>query len=57
MAGMQIHRSAWVAWAHVERLDLRPASLAAVLRDGQRVPIGRRRVREVAQAWQQWPGV
>jgi DNA-binding LytR/AlgR family response regulator len=57
MAGMQIHRSAWVAWAHVERLDLRPASLAAVLRDGQRVPIGRRRLREVAQAWQQWPGV
>jgi hypothetical protein len=55
--GMQIHRSVWVAWAHVERLDLRPSALAAVLRDGQRVPIGRRRAREVAQAWQQWPGV
>jgi LytTr DNA-binding domain len=56
IAGMQIHRSTWVAWSHVERLDLRPGSLAAVLRDGRRLPIGRRRVREVARAWQQWPG-
>jgi hypothetical protein len=55
-AGMQIHRSVWVAWAHVERLDLRPGSLAAVLRDGRRLPIGRRRAREVEQAWKQWPG-
>ncbi|MEY3252026.1 MAG: hypothetical protein RL227_999, partial [Pseudomonadota bacterium] len=42
--------------AHVERLDLRPGSPAAVLRDGGRLPIGRRRLRDVAQAWQQWPG-
>jgi len=56
VAGMQIHRSVWVAWAHVERLDLRPGSLAAVLRDGRRLPIGRRRLRDVAQAWHQWPG-
>ncbi|MGL4575824.1 MAG: LytTR family DNA-binding domain-containing protein [Burkholderiaceae bacterium] len=56
IAGMQIHRSVWVAWAHVERLDLRPGALAAVLRDGRRLPIGRRRVREVAQTWHQWPG-
>jgi hypothetical protein len=56
IAGMQIHRSVWVAWAHVERLDLRPGSHAAVLRDGRRLPIGRRRARDVAHAWHQWPG-
>ncbi len=56
IAGMQIHRSVWVAWAHVERLDLRPGSPAAVLRDGGRLAIGRRRLRDVAQAWRQWPG-
>lgn len=57
VAGLQIHRSSWVAWAHVERLDLRPGSPAAVLRDGTRLSIGRRRVRDVAAAWHQWPGV
>lgn len=56
IAGMQIHRSLWVAWAHVERLDLRPGSPAAVLRDGRRLPIGRRRLRDVARAWNEWPG-
>jgi len=56
IAGMQVHRSLWVAWAHVERLDLRPGSPAVVLRDGRRLPIGRRRLRAVAEAWQQWPG-
>lgn len=56
LAGMQIHRSVWVAWAHVERLDLRPGSLAVVLRDGRRLPVGRRRARDVAQAWDRWPG-
>lgn len=56
VAGMQIHRSLWVAWAHVERLDQRPGSPAVVLRDGRRLPIGRRRLRAVAEAWRQWPG-
>jgi hypothetical protein len=56
LAGMQIHRSVWVAWAHVERLDLRPGALAVVLRDGRRLPVGRRRARDVAEAWQRWPG-
>jgi hypothetical protein len=56
IAGMQIHRSWWVAWAHVERLDLRASAPAIVLRGGQRLPIGRRRLREVADAWHQWPG-
>jgi len=56
IAGMQIHRSSWVAWAHVDRLDLRPTALAVVLRDGKRLPIGRRRARAVADAWQRWPG-
>jgi hypothetical protein len=56
IAGMQIHRSVWVAWSHVERLDLRASSPAAVLRGGQRLPIGRRRLREVAEAWHLWPG-
>lgn len=56
IAGMQIHRSVWVAWGHTERLDLRPGSPAAVLRDGSRLPIGRRRLREVSESWRQWPG-
>jgi hypothetical protein len=56
IGGMQIHRSTWVAWAHVDRLDLRPAALAVVLRDGTRLAVGRRRARAVAEAWQRWPG-
>jgi hypothetical protein len=32
LAGTQIHRSVWVAWAHVERLDLRPGALACAAR-------------------------
>jgi hypothetical protein len=56
IAGMQIHRSVWVAWAHVDRLDLRACAPAAVLRGGQRLPIGRRRLRDVADAWHHWPG-
>ncbi|MCZ8234397.1 MAG: LytTR family DNA-binding domain-containing protein [Inhella sp.] len=56
ISGAQIHRSVWVAWAHVEKLDLRSTAPAAVLRGGQRLPIGRRRLREVAEAWHQWPG-
>lgn len=55
-AGMQVHRSFWVAWRHVERLDLRPGALAVVLRDGRRLPMGRRRARDVAAAWERWPG-
>lgn len=55
IAGMQIHRSVWVAWTHVERIDLRPGSLAAVLRDGRRLPIGRRRARDVEKSWMRWP--
>lgn len=56
IAGQQVHRSTWVAWAHVDRLDLRAGSPAVVLRSGERLPIGRRRLREVADAWHQWPG-
>jgi DNA-binding LytR/AlgR family response regulator len=56
IAGQQVHRSIWVAWAHVDRLDLRAGSPAVVLRSGKRLPIGRRRLREVADAWHQWPG-
>lgn len=49
--GMQTHRSAWVAWAHVQRLDTRARSPAVVLQDGTRVPLGRRRLAPVAAAW------
>ena len=49
--GMQVHRSAWVAWSHVERLDERARSPAVVLRDGTRVAVGRRRLAEVCAAW------
>jgi hypothetical protein len=49
--GMQTHRSAWVAWGHVQRLDTRARSPAVVLHDGTRVPLGRRRLPQVAAAW------
>lgn len=49
--GMQTHRSAWVAWGHVQRLDTRARSSAVVLHDGTRVPLGRRRLPQVVQAW------
>ncbi|WP_158288927.1 LytTR family DNA-binding domain-containing protein [Rubrivivax albus] len=49
--GMQTHRSAWVAWGHVQRLDTRARSPAVVLLDGTRVPLGRRRLPQVAAAW------
>ena len=50
--GMQTHRSTWVAWAHVQQLDTRARSPAVVLRDGTRVALGRRRLPQVAAAWQ-----
>lgn len=49
--GMQIHRSAWVAWAHVRQLDSRARSPAIVLRDGTRLAVGRRRLPDVVRAW------
>lgn len=49
--GMQTHRSAWVAWGHVQRLDVRARSPAVVLHDGTRVPLGRRRLPQVTAAW------
>lgn len=49
--GMQTHRSTWVAWAHVLRLDTRARSPAVVLRDGTQVALGRRRLPQVVAAW------
>ncbi len=49
--GIQVHRSAWVAWSHVQRLDERARSPAVVLHDGTRVAVGRRRLAEVSAAW------
>lgn len=49
--GVQVHRSRWVAWDHVARVDARARVLALWLQDGTRLPIGRRRARDVADGW------
>lgn len=49
--GIQVHRSAWVAWAHVQRLSKRAGETRVHLADGQAVRVGRRRSRAVQEAW------
>ncbi len=41
-SGMQVHRSHWVAHAHVERLARRGSSLDCVMSNGLRIPVSRR---------------
>lgn len=45
--GLRVHRSHWVALAHVRRLARSANGAALVLSDGSKVPISRRRVSEV----------
>jgi hypothetical protein len=52
IAGAQVHRSYWVGWRHVQRIDQRPGALAVCLLDGRRIPLGRRRAREVQLEWE-----
>jgi hypothetical protein len=51
--GIQVHRSVWVAWKHVEDVDARLNSLSVRLSSGTRVKLGRRRAKDVLAAWQQ----
>lgn len=41
-SGMQVHRSHWVAHAHVERLGRRGSALECVMSNGLRIPVSRR---------------
>jgi hypothetical protein len=51
--GIQIHRSVWVAWKHVEDIDARLNVLSVKLSDATSVKLGRRRAKEVLAAWRQ----
>jgi hypothetical protein len=51
--GIQIHRSVWVAWKHVEDVDARLSSLSVKLSSGTSVKLGRRRAKDALAAWQQ----
>ena len=45
--GMRVHRSHWVAHAHVERLHIAGREALCVMSDGLRVPVSRRKRAEV----------
>jgi hypothetical protein len=51
--GLRVHRSFWVATAHVRRMVKGPYGWTCELSDGSRVPVSRRRVSEVKQRLQQ----
>lgn len=43
-AGVQVHRSHWVAWAHVKSVEREGAKRVVVVSDGSRLPVARGRV-------------
>jgi hypothetical protein len=47
--GLRIHRSHWVAFAHLRRVSKSAKGWACELRGGERVPISRRRLAEVRE--------
>lgn len=47
--GLRVHRSHWVALAHVRRLARSASGTVLVLSDGSRVPVSRRRAHEVRE--------
>jgi hypothetical protein len=51
--GVRVHRSFWVATAHVRRMVRGPYGWSCELSDGSKVPVSRRRVSEVKQRLQQ----
>lgn len=51
--GIQIHRSVWVAWKHVENVDARTGTMSVFLSTGVCLKIGRRRAKAVLAAWHQ----
>ncbi|MFN9899173.1 MAG: LytTR family DNA-binding domain-containing protein, partial [bacterium] len=50
-AGMQVHRSYWVAWRHVERVVADSTGGYCELTGGLRIPVSRRRARSVREAF------
>jgi hypothetical protein len=48
-AGLRVHRSHWVAFAHLRRVSKSAKGWACELRGGERVPISRRRIAEVRE--------
>lgn len=51
IGGLQIHRSHWVADAHVRRLAKRSSGWVCELTNGLELPVSRRRVAEAKQRW------
>jgi hypothetical protein len=52
-SGVQIHRSVWVAWKHVEDVDMQTGATSVILSTGVALKIGRRRVKLVLDSWRQ----
>ena len=48
-AGLRVHRSHWVAFAHLRRVSKSAKGWACELRNGDRVPISRRRLADVRE--------
>ena len=55
-AGMQVHRSYWVNWAHVERIVADSGGGACELHGGVRIPVSRRRAAAARAAFHAHPG-
>ena len=49
--GLQVHRSHFVADAHVEKLLRADGRMAVVLKDGREIPVSRSRVEAVRARW------
>lgn len=49
--GIQIHRSVWVAWKHVENVDVRPGAVSVAVSTGARWKISRRRAKAFLATW------
>jgi hypothetical protein len=51
--GIQIHRSVWVAWKHVENVDVRTGAISVAVSTGASWKISRRRAKAFLAAWRQ----
>lgn len=51
--GIQIHRSVWVAWKHVENVDVRTGAISVAVSTGASWKISRRRAKAFLTAWRQ----
>lgn len=54
-AGMQVHRSYWVNWAHVQRVDIDSGGGYCELAGGVRIPVSRRRAAAARTAYHEYP--